>query len=110
MTLKSALFQRAMQPTDYVTVAASTTQALSATGAIGNVLVGVLIVPGTVAAGAVTIKDGSGGAITIFAGGAVTALVDLTPFFVPLNAVSQSGGWTVITLANVTAIALGLFT
>lgn len=96
----------------YVTAAASTTQQCGSTGATGDYLDGVLIVPGTAAAGIVQIKDGSGSAINIFAGGGTTALPTLAPFFVPVGAVSSggAGGWKVITNANVTAIATGNFT
>jgi hypothetical protein len=96
---------------EYETVAASQTdQALGATGATGDYLAGVLIVPGTTAAGAVSIKDGSGSAISIFAGGGTTALTALIPFFVPLGIKSTSGAWKVTTGTNVTAIGVGNFT
>lgn len=96
---------------EYETVAASQTdQALGATGAIGDYLLGVLIVPGTSAAGAVSIKDGGGSSISIFAGGATTALPTLAPFFVPLGIYSTAGAWSVTTGANVTAIGVGNFT
>ena len=99
------------QYANYNTVAASTTLALSGGGggASGDYLAGLLIVPGTPAAGAVTIKDGAGAAITIFAGGGTTALTSLVPFMVPIGAFSKAGAWSVITLANVTAIAVGKF-
>lgn len=96
---------------EYETVAASQTdQAMGATGASGDYLSGVLIVPGTTAAGAVSIKDGAGSAISIFAGGDTTALTTLIPFFVPLGAKSTAGAWKVTTGANVTAIGVGNFT
>ena len=95
----------------YETVAASQTdQAMGATGATGDYLNGVLVVPGTTAAGAVSIKDGSGSSITIFSGGGTTALTTLTPFFVRIGANSTSGAWKITTGANVTAIGLGQFT
>lgn len=93
----------------YVTCAASGTQVLG-TGAVGDVLNGLLIVPGAAAAGVVGIKDGGGSTISIFAGGGTTALVDLKPFFVPLNAISAAGAWSVVLGANITAIAIGQFT
>jgi hypothetical protein len=93
----------------YQTVAASTTQTCG-TGAIGDILDGVLIIPGTTAAGIVQIKDGAGTAITIFQGGGTTALSSLIPFFVPLGIQSAAGGWSIITNANETAIAVGKFT
>ncbi len=96
---------------DYETVAASQTdQVMGPTGATGDHLAGVLIVPGTTAAGAVSIKDGAGAAVTIFAGGGTTALTTLIPFFVPLGIKSAAGAWSVTTGANVTAIGVGDFT
>jgi hypothetical protein len=86
---------------------------LGATGARYDYLAGVLIVPATAAAGAVSIKDGNGSAITIFAGGGTTALADLKPFLVPLGLHALSSttpGWKVTTLANVSAIGIGRFT
>lgn len=96
---------------DYETVAASATdQVLGATGAAGDYLSGLLIVPATTAAGAVSIKDDSGSAITIFAGGGTTALTTLIPFFVPLGMKSTAGAWKVTTGANVSVIGIGNFT
>lgn len=101
----------ALSATDYETVAASQPdQVMGATGASGDYLAGVLIVPGTTAAGAVSIKDGGGSAITLFPGGGTTALTTLIPFFVPLGIKSVSGAWKVTTGANVTAIGIGQFT
>lgn len=95
--------------TDYETVAASQTdQAMGATGATGDLLAGLLIVPATTGAGTVSIKDGGGSAITVFTGGGT--LSDLKPFFVPIGAVSAAGAWKVTTGANVSAIAFGKFT
>ena len=104
----------AVLPDAYETVAASqTAQILGATGAVGDFLSGVLIVPGTTAAGAVSIVDGNGSAISIFAGGGTTALTTLIPFFVPIGAKcvnATTPGWKVTTGANVTAIGVGNFT
>lgn len=98
-------------PGHYETVAASATdQAMGATGAAGDFLMGLLIVPATTAAGAVSIKDGSGSSITVFVGGGTTALTTLIPFFVPLGMRSTTGAWKVTTGANVSAIAVGKFT
>jgi hypothetical protein len=95
---------------EYETVAASATdQAMGATGAAGDFLQGLLIVPATTSPAAVSIKDGAGSAITIFTGGA-TSVSNLVPFFVPLGLVSLSGAWKVTTGANVSAIAVGNFT
>lgn len=93
---------------NYELVAASaTTQALGATGATGDYLEGVLIVPETVAAGTVAIKDGAGTAINIFVAG---TLSDLKPFYVTLGMISGSGAWQITTGANVHAIGIGRFT
>jgi hypothetical protein len=95
---------------DYETVAASATdQALGATGATGDYLNGLLVVPATTSPGAITIKDGSGSAITVFTGGA-TSVSNLVPFFIPIGARSTAGAWKVTTGANVSAIGLGSFT
>ena len=94
----------------YETVAASQTdQALGATGATGDYLSGLLIIPATTSPGAVSIKDGAGSAITIFTGG-VSSVTTLHSFFVPLNIRSAAGAWQVTTGAAVSAIASGSFT
>lgn len=96
---------------EYETVAAGQTdQSLGATGAAGDYLAGVLIVPAAAAAGAVSIKDGAGSSITIFAGGGTVALPTLAPIFVPLGIYSQSGAWKITTGANVSTIGIGNFT
>jgi hypothetical protein len=93
----------------YETVAASQTdQAMGASGAVGDILSGVLIVPATTSPGAVSIKDGSGSAITIFTGGA-SSVSNLVPFYVAVGARSSSGAWKITTGANVSAIGLGDF-
>lgn len=95
---------------NYETVAASQTdQAMGATGASGDFLAGVLIVPATTSPGAVSIKDGSGSSITIFTGGA-GSVSNLVPFYVVVGAVSAGGAWKVTTGANVSAIGFGRFT
>lgn len=94
----------------YETVAASQSdQIVGATGAVDDYLSGVLIVPGTTSPGAVSIKDGNGSSITIFAGGA-GSVATLHPFFVPIGAKSVNAttpGWKITTGANVTAIGAG---
>lgn len=94
----------------YETVAASQTdQVMGATGATGDFLGGVLIVPATTSPGAVSIKDGSGSAITIFTGGA-TSVSNLVSFFVTIGASSTGGAWKLTTGTNVSAIGVGRFT
>lgn len=95
---------------DFETVAASQSdQAMGATGGIGDYLAGILVVPATTSPGAVSIKDGSGSAITVFAGGA-TSVSNLTPFFIQLGVKSLSGAWKITTGASVSAIGTGNFT
>jgi hypothetical protein len=96
--------------TEYETVAASASdQVLGASGATGDYLSGLLIVPATTSPGAVSIKDGAGSAITVFTGGA-SAVSNLVPFFVPVGAKSGAGAWKVTTGSNVSAIGVGDFT
>ena len=99
------------EPGAYNTVAASqTAQALTGGGggSIGDVLKGVLVVPGTASPGVVTVLDGAT-TVVAFPGGA-SSLADLKPFFVPVGASSVSGPWKITTGANVTAVAIGIFT
>jgi len=93
---------------EYETIAASQTdQALGATGAAGDYLQGLLIVPATTGAGSVSIKDGGGSSISLFVSGTLPGLV---PFYVVMGAKSTAGAWKVTTGANVSAIAFGDFT
>ena len=92
---------------DYETVAASQTdQTLGVTGATGDLLHSLLVVPATTGAGSISIKDGAGGAISVFVAG---TLSDLTPFSIGLSIVSTAGAWSVTTGANVSVIACGRF-
>jgi hypothetical protein len=94
----------------YETVAASqTAQVLGATGATGDYIAGLLVIPATTAAGAVSVLDGST-SISVFAGGGTTPLTSLIPFFIPLGLTSVSGAWKVTTGANVSVIGIGRFT
>lgn len=95
---------------EYETIAAGQSdQALGATGGANDLLVGLLCVPATTSPGAVSIKDGNGSAITLFAGGA-TSVSNLVPFFIPIGAKSAAGAWKVTTGANISAVAVGNFT
>lgn len=92
----------------YETVAAGQTdQVLGATGAAGDVLETLIIVPATTGPGVVQIQDGSGTAITVYTGGTVGA--DLTPISLRLDIVSVAGAWSVTTGANVSVLAIGKF-
>ena len=96
--------------TGYETVAASqTTQALGATGAAGDFLSHLLVVPASTSPGAVSIKDGAGSAVTVFAGGS-GSVASLVPFPVFVGAPSGAGAWQVTTGANVSVVAVGTFT
>jgi hypothetical protein len=86
-----------------------TNQVMGGSGAVGDFLSGVLIVPLTTSPGAVAIKDGSSTARNIFTGGA-SSVSNLTPIYVPLGFISASGAWQITTGANVTAFGAGKFT
>lgn len=94
---------------EYETVAASqTAQALGATGATGDYISGILVVPATTSPGNVLLLDNAT-SITVFAGGA-SSVSNLVPFFIPLGMISVSGAWKITTGANVSCIAIGNFT
>lgn len=94
---------------EYETVAASATaQALGATGATGDWITGVLVIPATTSPGVVTLLDNAI-SIPIFVGGA-SSVSNLVPFFIPLNMKSVSGAWKITTGANVSVIGIGNFT
>lgn len=97
--------------TDYESVAASqTTQTMGVTGATGDMLSGVMIIPTAPNPGGVSIRDSAGGsAITIFQGG-LTSVTNLVPFYVSLGIKSAAGAWHITTGANVTAVGIGNFT
>lgn len=98
-------------PSGYETVAAGqTNQVLGTTGAVGDHLASLLIVPAAANCGVVQIKDGSDTAITVFAGGGTVALPTLAPIAVPIGLLSASGAWQVTTGTNVSVIASGDFT
>ncbi len=107
------LLKQLIDASGYEAVAAAqSAQALGATGAVGDYLAGLLIVPASTSPGAVTIKDGNGSAMTIFAGGS-NSVVDLKPFFafVGIKAVNATTpGWKVTTGSNVSVIGAGNFT
>lgn len=94
----------------YETVAAGqTAQTLGVTGAAGDVIDGLLIVPATTSPGAVTLIDGST-SITVFAGGA-SSVSNLVPIPVPFFGIkSVTGAWKITTGSNVSVVAAGRFT
>lgn len=94
---------------NYETVAASqTAQVLGATGATGDFLERLLVIPATTSPGSIAILDGST-SITVFAGGA-SSVASLTPFSIMVGAYSTTGPWKVTTGANVSVIGFGSFT
>ncbi len=106
-----------IRPFRYQTVAAGqTAQKLigstaitgGGTGALGDILETVLIIPATTSPGAVTLLDGAT-SITAFAGGA-SSVPDLKPFLAVVGARSQNGAWSITTGSNVSVIAVGRFT
>lgn len=95
---------------EYETVAASQTdQACGATGATGDYLSHLIVVPATTSPGNVLIQDGANSAITVFTGGA-SSVSNLVPFTIYLNMVSTVGAWQITTGSNVSVIAVGNFT
>jgi hypothetical protein len=102
---------RALSSPGYKSVAASSSATiLGTTGAAGDYLEGITIIPETTSPGLVKIFDGPTSpdqGITIFVSGTVA---DLKPFFVPIKAVSSSGAWSMTTGTNVHAVASGRFT
>lgn len=94
---------------EYETVAASqTAQVLGATGATGDDIDGILVIPATTTPGVVTLLDNST-SIPVFVGGA-SSVSNLVPFYIPLNLRSVSGAWKITTGANVSCIGIGNFT
>jgi hypothetical protein len=94
---------------EYETVAASQTQQiLGASGATGDYLAGVLVVPATTSPGNVIIVDNAT-SITVFTGG-TSSVSNLVPFWVELGIRSVSGAWKITTGASVSVVGIGNFT
>lgn len=95
--------------TEYETVAASqTAQVLGATGATGDYIEGILVIPATTTPGVITLLDNAT-SISLFVGGA-SSVSNLVPFYIPLGLKSISGAWKITTGANVSCICSGNFT
>lgn len=106
----SAPMVLASQTSQFVAASATATQ-LGSTGATGDWLDGILIIPATTAAGAVSVLWDGTNTRQIFAGGGTTALTTLIPFYVPFGAISgNAGGFKITTGANVSVICFGNFT
>lgn len=89
--------------------ASSSDAAAGASGKRADFLSHLIVVPANTSPGAVSIKDGSGSAMTLFAGGA-DSVASLHPFTVYLGMKSIGGAWKVTTGADVSVIAVGNFT
>lgn len=95
-----------MPRTDYEAVAASQSdQALGPVGASGDILEQLIVSVATAATSTVSIKDGSGSAITITA-----ANTPIGVYSIHIGARSTSGAWKVTTGAGATVLAVGRFT
>lgn len=92
---------------NYETVAASQTdQVLGATGGAGDWLEGLLCVVATAATAQVDIQDGSGTAFTVLPN---SPGAGIGSYYIPINAASVLGAWSVTTGAGVTVFATGRF-
>lgn len=96
-----------LSSSEYETVAASaTSQALGATGATGDFISHLLVIPATTSPGVVTLLDNAI-SIPVFVGGTLPSTI---PFVIPLQMTSVSGAWRVTTGAAVSVVAVGNFT
>lgn len=92
----------------YETVAASqTAQVLGASGATGDYIDSILVIPATTSPGNVLLLDNAT-SITVFTGGA-SSVSNLVPFTISIGAISASGAWKITTGANVSVIGIGNF-
>lgn len=91
----------------YVTVAQSQTGSVlqSSSGATGDYIDHIVVVPATTSPGVVTLLDNVT-SITVFTGGTVS---DIKTWDIPLRMVSRSGAWKITTGSNVSVIAVGKF-
>jgi hypothetical protein len=91
---------------EYEICAASATSALGTTGATGDDLDYLVIIPSSTTVGKIQLKDGAGTAFDVFNGGTLTNLV---PFTIPCGMRSRAGAWSVIMLAGASVLAVGNF-
>lgn len=89
----------------YKFIAASQTNSILETsvGSVGDLLESIIIIPTSASPGAVSIKDGAGTAMQIFAGSGANPLV------MRLSIKSAVGAWQVTTGTAVTVLATGEF-
>jgi hypothetical protein len=99
-------------PGDYETVAASQTdQMLGATGAVGDRLDALLVIPATLDPGAISIEQGSTNTVVFTGGtGSVTSLQPFLIVFGTCGIVAAGAGWEISTGVNVSCLAFGQFT
>lgn len=97
------------QAVTYETVAASqTAQVIGPTGAAGDYIKRLIIIPASVSPGVVTLLDNAT-SINILPGG-TNSLTELKPIVVDLDMFSVSGAFKITTGASVSVIAVGVFT
>lgn len=91
----------------YQDVAASATAiVLGSTGATGDWLEGILVIPEATGAGTVSLLDNAT-SVNIFVSGTLSNLV---PFYIPMGCASKNGAWKITTGASVHVRAFGNFT
>lgn len=100
----------ALAAPDYEVISPSDTDEMAGgSGAVGDTLYQLLVIPLTTSPGEVSIEDGSTNTV-VFAGGA-DSVSTLIPFTIDLGGIkSASGGWEITTGANVRVVAIGRFT
>lgn len=96
---------------NYISVSPSTTLTLAGSGggSKGDFIAGIFIVPTSTSPGAISISDGGGGGITVFAGGA-SSLSNLVSFLCPLGIRSVTGPWSITTGSGASVLITGGFT
>lgn len=90
--------------------AGQTDQIMGGTGAVGDMLDFIWVVPTTTSPGAISVKDGNGTAVEVFHGGTIPSVL---PFPIPWGKAAVNAttpGWKITTGANVAAIGWGKFT
>ena len=91
---------------DYEDVASEqTAQALGTTGAVGDYLQGILVIPEATAMGTIKLIDGTVSRNVFLTNG----IANLTPVWLQLGVRSANGAWKVTTGSNVHVIAVGMF-
>lgn len=84
---------------------------LGSAGTTGDYLASIEIIPLAADCGAVTLKDGTGDSMTVFAGGdGNTPLPTLASIFSPKGANSKLGAWKITTGLDVEVFVTGKFT